>query len=33
MKTRFGQALCTAVVIALLITADAFVQIVSFPVK
>ena len=27
MKTRFGQALCTAVVIALLITADAFAQI------
>ena len=27
MKTRFGQALCTGVVVALLITADAFAQI------
>ena len=33
MKTRFGQALCTAVVIALLITADAFAQITEIDLQ
>ena len=33
MRTRFGQALCTTVVIALLITADAFAQITQIDLQ